>query len=228
MTRHRPTVEQLAPLCARVRTEHLGGTTGDPTAPAGTAGQHAHTLTHLAAAQGHYSAAGYRNIAAPWIVSAAAHNATAPPNTIEHRITAGGHLVASGEQSFLQLPVDYAAGRPGAAAVGRAQTTTECFRYESDTWHQRHFWKVELIDTIDVDGSGLTRMVDTAAAFHSQYLDIDVVDTRVGLDIVCAHTGIELGSYGIRRARVDGHTHAWVYGTGCAEPRLTQVIAATT
>jgi hypothetical protein len=36
--------------------------------------------------------------------------------------------------------------------------------------------------------------------------------------------GRELGSYGIRRAQFAGRTLRWVYGTGAAEPRLSQVI----
>lgn len=37
--------------------------------------------------------------------------------------------------------------------------------------------------------------------------------------------GRELGSYDIRRAQFAGRTLRWVYGTGAAEPRLSQVIA---
>jgi hypothetical protein len=37
--------------------------------------------------------------------------------------------------------------------------------------------------------------------------------------------GRELGSYGIRRAMFAGRTLRWVYGTGVAEPRPSQVIA---
>ena len=37
--------------------------------------------------------------------------------------------------------------------------------------------------------------------------------------------GLELGSYGIRPPQCAGRTLRWVYGTGVAEPRLSQVIA---
>ncbi len=224
-------------LSAAVRVEGLGRAGGGATAPAGTRTPALHTLARLAEAETHYADRGYRPVAAPWIVSPAATNATSPPNGVQHRIAIdgggasgdAGHLVASGEQSFLQLLIDAtAAGDDPAEVLGRAQCTTACFRYERDELHQRHFLKLELIDTTDTTASSLAEMVEAAAEFHTRHLEIEVIAAGAGLDIVCANTGIELGSYGIRTATIDGRTHRWVYGTGCAEPRLTQTVAANT
>jgi hypothetical protein len=51
-----------------------------------------------------------------------------------------------------------------------------------------------------------------------QAAKIETVDTPVGRDI--NFNGIEVGSYGIR----EFEGFKWVYGTGAAEPRLSQAI----
>ena len=81
--------------------------------------------------------------------------------------------------------------------------------------------KNELIITDTVDDSNLNKIVDTALEFYSKYLpknDLTVVSDIHGFDIM--YKEIELGSYGIR----DCDFLEWIYGTGCAEPRLSKLI----
>ncbi len=58
-----------------------------------------------------------------------------------------------------------------------------------------------------------------AAHEHIEVIDAPMPNSVVNHDIMIK--GIEVGSYGYRY--IDDF--AWVYGTGCAEPRLSQVLA---
>lgn len=179
----------------------------------------------IADAVEHYRARGYVYVQeAPWYVDPPAYEATRPPGASDIRIglPAGpiGNLVASGEQSFIQMMVD---GQP----LKRALCVTPCFRWEQrlDEFRRIYFMKVELINAHDVDEGHLMHMVHDACSFFERSLpDIRVVRTEQGYDIVEKDTRVELGSYGIRDVVVAGHRLRWVYGTGCAEPRLSTVL----
>jgi seryl-tRNA synthetase len=126
-------------------------------------------------------------------------------------------LVASGEQSFLQLIVD------NKLPKGRYVGVTPCFRDEVtlDLLHGQYFMKVELIDTLDVSVNSLCQILDISLNFFNQYLKCEswIIDT-VTFDIIDSKNHIELGSYGIRQ-----HDNIkWIYATGCAEPRLSNTI----
>lgn len=80
--------------------------------------------------------------------------------------------------------------------------------------------KNELIQTDDVSKRSLARIVEEAAEFYEQYFGkkLTVINTDEGFDIEI--NGHELGSYGIRK-----HEYlSWIYGTGCAEPRMSNLI----
>jgi seryl-tRNA synthetase len=116
------------------------------------------SYARLAAAEAHYQAAGFELVEAPWIIGHTAYRATKPAEALDF-VTLGGYLVASAEQSFLQLMLE---GRP----PGRAVATTPCFRHEHyDELHQPYFMKVELIDTLDTSEASLQRMIATAQGF---------------------------------------------------------------
>lgn len=90
--------------------------------------------------------------------------------------------------------------------------------------------KAELINAHDVDDGHLIHMVHEAASFFEQFFPIRIVRTGVSggcptYDIIEKGTRIELGSYGVRRITVDDKKLDWIYGTACAEPRLSTVIA---
>ncbi len=126
-----------------------------------------------------------------------------------------GDLVASGEQSFIQMWMD------GILKKGKWQCATPCFRDEPiiDDLHLNYFFKVELIEVLPADPEkSLHRMVNDAIRFFRNYVSVEVEDTSIGHDIISSG-GIELGSYGYR----EHGDFKWVYGTGVAEPRLSYV-----
>jgi hypothetical protein len=172
---------------------------------------------------------------APWIVGQAAYFATKPPSATDVVIDTdptgksallGGYPVASGEQSFIQMMLD---GQP----LKRAICVTPCFRAEprTDMLHRPYFIKAELINAQDVDEGHLVQMVHDACCFYEQFFPVRVVRTSPAgevpqsFDIVEKGTRFELGSYGIREVRIDGRLIDWIYGTACAEPRLSTAIA---
>lgn len=170
----------------------------------------------IAAAIEHYSSRGYQEIAAPWIVSEQSNRITFPQGKVTTVSMGAGHLVGSAEQSFLHLVQNQ-------NLKGRFQATTPCFRDEKETeLHYKYFVKTELFCN-DIKFYTIGEMLDSAVAFYKKYLNVNVVETaeqEVLFDIVSID-GIELGSYGIRNHPDVGE---WVYGTGCAEPRLSQVL----
>jgi hypothetical protein len=200
---------------------------------------------HIADALDFYEKRGYVYLEdAPWEVFHGPYYATRPPFSKDVRVVVGGpvlddheddhavtlevdsvderFLVASGEQSFIQMMFD---GQP----IKRAICVTPCWREEPrpDTLHRRYFMKAELINAQDADEGHLIHMIHDACAFFEQFFSVRVVETDVGYDIVEKGTRYELGSYGIRSTvnPKTGAFHKWIYGTACAEPRLSTAIA---
>jgi hypothetical protein len=168
-----------------------------------------------------YEENGFTRIEVPWTVSQAVSAITKPKHCIDYVLNHNGKtLVASGEQSFLYLYLK------NHLPKGKFQAVTPCFRDETfDVLHSKYFIKNELIDTQDVSESNLMDIVGIARDFFSLFIGKDkiaVVETKEGFDIMCVTGGkqIELGSYGIRSCEFLD----WVYATGCAEPRLSDVI----
>ena len=160
----------------------------------------------------HYGWMGHKEIEVPWFVSREAMEVTAPPDR-RYCSSFIGDLVASGEQSFIQMWLD------GDLKSGKWQCATPCFRDEPliDDIHLNYFFKVELIEVLPTDPvESVDRMVEGALLFFDNYIDSHTVETSIGKDIVSA-SGIELGSYGYR----EYGDFRWVYGTGVAEPRLS-------
>lgn len=168
---------------------------------------------------------------APWMVDKAAYYATKPPEAqadvikVREDGTNQKFLVASGEQSFIQMMIE---GQP----LKRAICVTPCYRVERyDALRRPAFMKAELINAHDVDDGHLIHMVHEACSFFEQFFPVRIVNTGVNetgnntYDIIEKGTRIELGSYGIRRKLIDGREYRWIYGTACAEPRLSTVIA---
>jgi hypothetical protein len=159
----------------------------------------------------------------PWIVESDAYYATKPANAPDIRVTIAGEsdrfFAASGEQGFLQLLLD---GRN----LKRAVCLTPCLREEKRTkYNFFNFQKVELINVDDPSRPYLMHMIHDAMAFFEQFLPVRLMETGdLSFDIVSHRSRIELGSYGIRYAKVGGKDLTWIYGTGCAEPRLSQTM----
>jgi len=166
----------------------------------------------------HYEGCGFKRVETPWAVSEYVDNITKRKDKIPFQLKHNNKcLVASGEQSFLYLYLKEFLPK------GQFQTITPCYRYESfDFLHTKYFMKNELIKTDDVTRQGLNFVVDSALTFYKQYFEdnkLSVLVTDDGFDILC-NGKFELGSYGIRECEY----LKWIYGTGCAEPRTSNLI----
>lgn len=181
--------------------------------------------SRLVNAQRFYEAKDYVVVDAPWAITAAVNEITKPVEDDHLMLNSNvdSVLVASAEQSFLQLRVD------GLLPDGKYQAITPCFRDEPviDEIHQQSFMKLELIkisstkfELVDV----LEVVKHASEFFINQGLRVKAVETNEAthsIDLVCYVTGIELGSYGIRYDESIGY---WIYGTGVAEPRCSYVL----
>lgn len=185
-------------------------------------------------AKAYYVGHGFKYIEVPWIVSPGAYNATAPVNG---HIAKNGIIVASGEQSFMQLVLD------GLLTAGRYCCITPCFRpwdLNRSREHLTQFVKMELIqyemrdykENADFYEESYEFLKDKAINFlSSKVAGAEVIktqdDPRLECTTIISHDvqtswGLELGSYGIRSHPAIGY---WIYGTGVALPRLTSAIA---
>ena len=169
----------------------------------------------IAAAEAYYEQCGYQKIDVPWVIEREAYSATFPEHAFPF-FTLGGFLPASGEQSFIQLMLE------GKLPPGKYQCTTPCFRDEAtyDELHLPYFYKVELIE-VNRPNRYLGDVLEVAHTFLSRYCELKIVPISTEqMDIVELSSGIELGSYGKREFK----DFSWLYGTGMAEPRLSQVL----
>ncbi|MBV9125626.1 MAG: hypothetical protein JO112_19935 [Planctomycetes bacterium] len=187
--------------------------------------------TNIAKAVEFYTERGYVYLDdAPWNVRYDAYTATKPEGAKDvFYSTKDGptlHPVASGEQSFIQMMLD-------GQSIKRAICVTPCHRAEPriDTLHRPYFMKAELINADNVDDGHLIHMVHEACSFFEQFFPVRVIRTSpagevpMSFDIVEKGTRFELGSYGIREVKIGGRRLDWIYGTACAEPRLSTAIA---
>ena len=169
-----------------------------------------------------YSDKGFQRIEVPWTVTEYVDDITKPKDRTHYQLVHNKKcLIASGEQGFLYLYLkEY-------LPKGRFQTTTPCFRDEPyDLYHEKCFMKNELIITDEIGKDTLDFIIDSAMSFFKTKLEpnrLEVVPTMDGFDInykVGGVTPVELGSYGIRECEF----LRWIYGTGCAEPRLSKLM----
>lgn len=164
----------------------------------------------------------YQQIETPWWVSQEIMDITKPKDAngfyIPHNKKS---LVGSGEQAFLYM------ANKGRLLPGKYLTTTPCFRDEPiGKIHKKCFIKTELIDTKKVNSKQLKKMIDFSLIFFSQYFDkniLEIIQTDVDaydIQVKIGEDYIELGSYGIRSCEFLD----WIYGTACAEPRLSRAL----
>jgi len=173
--------------------------------------------------QNFYDKLNYKNIELPWYVTEEIIKITKPDiKSDDYYLKINNkYLVASGEQSFLYLMIK------GLLPEGKYQGITPCFRFEPiDSLHKKTFIKNELIycsynKNRDLSTQLDNMLIDAQSFFNSKLKnDCEIItvpqkNSIVNYDII--YNGYELGSYGIR-----SHMNMlWVYGTGCAEPRLS-------
>jgi hypothetical protein len=169
-----------------------------------------------------YKELGFKFIDVPWAVSKEAIDATIPESRKYYKFDYN-YLVGSAEQSFIQMMLD------GKLESGSYMAATPCFRDNfEDEFHQKCFFKVELIKVLDIMDKesvgphslpyidGMVRMVTSVLCQYTQK-EISCRDTKDGVDleIDC----IEIGSYGKREYK----NFSWIYGTGIAEPRFSSI-----
>lgn len=178
---------------------------------------------NLFEAMNYYSTHGFEFISTPWVVPENIINITLPKDSKPTHLTNNykfENLVGSAEQGFLYLVINN-------GLSGKFQSMTPCFRDDAeDDWHFKYFFKLELFQNFQVNEERLNDLILVAKSFFERNLEVEVIKTsdnncNLSYDIIDTKHGIELGSYGIRE---HVNTGLWIYGTGCAEPRLSQVI----
>lgn len=165
----------------------------------------------------HYEKYDFLRIETPWTVSKEIDNLTKPIDRISYELKHNDKcLVASGEQSFLYLYLK------NFLPKGKFQTITPCFRDESfDFLHAKYFMKNELIQTDKVNKFELEKIIQIVLKFHMKFFkydDLKIIKTNIGYDLEIHNK--ELGSFGIR----ENNFLKYIYATGCAEPRLSNLI----
>jgi len=169
-----------------------------------------------------YSSKGYVPIDVPLVVDMDVSEHTKPKGVPElyHGKVGDDHKVyiASAEQSFIQLH------KEGKLPNGKYMAVTPCYRHERFTsnTHYLMFMKLELIVVGGITFGNcddiIENVADDAREFYSKqghYVTEWNNDNEI--DLTNRHN-VELGSYGYRRM-LDGT--GYVYGTGCAFPRIS-------
>lgn len=160
----------------------------------------------------------------PWTAPEFFVESTRPEWSQVQMPTQYGHLVASGEQSFLWL--DDRKELPRGCLIG----WTPCFRDEPvfDKWHQFGFMKIEAYQVLqegEHPASMLSALVDRAAAHFEKWAGRHVHqkffrDGTADIEL----NGHEVGSYGIRKhPSIEGRSY--LYGTVLAEPRFSTALS---
>jgi len=178
------------------------------------------------------SSVGFTFVDLPWAVYSMYSDATRPKDARDFE-TPLGSLVASGEQSFLQmwnrreLP-------PLLSSLGYVGWTP-CFRDEPvhDELHQGAFLKVEWFVPFPKDpGNELQALLEIQKVVFismAQMVGVDLDTAKAGIEVEQTDThaydinvgGIEIGSYGLRYF-MGG---IYLYGTGLALPRFNVAFA---
>lgn len=159
----------------------------------------------------------FKLIEVPWLVNSEINEITKPKESKPFTVVElNKQLVASAEQSFLQLVYD------NKLTSGKFQATSPCFRDEVVTNKNRqYFMKNELI-ILNPNENDLKNTIHICFKFFKTIVpnlnNLTIVETEIGYDI--EYNNIEIGSYGIRQT----DKIKWLYATGCAEPRLSYSI----
>lgn len=162
-----------------------------------------------------YEKYGFKYVDVPWVVDEEISLITKPSGLKDFPFK-DKVLVASGEQSFLQMI------KNGKLEPGKYSCVTPCFRDETifSEYTKQYFTKVELINTEETNDFALWDMIwGCLKFFNINGVIATTVETNEGIDILA--NNVEIGSYGIRNHEKVG---SWIYGTGLAEPRFSAVL----
>lgn len=180
-------------------------------------------LARLDRALSFWQAKGFVFVNLPWLASDRFVKMTKPAFvTTEDPSTLHGGLVASGEQSFLEM------WEEGALAAGQRYIGwTPCFREEPtfDETHHFYFLKAELFCPVAEDNqAALQQMLEGSKALFEKLAGqplatqvVPISEDQLDLEL----SDIEVGSYGVRELPSGG---SYVYGTALAEPRFSTAL----
>lgn len=175
---------------------------------------------------------GAHNIDVPWWVTQEISDVTCPPDAATYGLDLNDKkLVGSAEQSFLYM---LSKGHLSQNVLYHA--ITPCFREEHHTsFSRKHFMKSELFMTGDIEDlrNKLLSITNACKALFMDELGLKVIERPEqhyaslpgSFDLVAVNGSdeYECGSYGVRFSPGLG---AWLYATGCAEPRMSMIIAS--
>lgn len=167
-----------------------------------------------------YSSRGYVNKETPWLIPTDYTKLTKPHQDASFVQSSGmfekspHELVGSAEQGFIYLICN------NLIIPGKYFSVSPCFRVEKyDSLHQPWFMKLELIQYgTDVNEQSLEKLISDAFTFFSHHTKgklqvVELQDNTFDINL----NGIEIGSYGIRKA----NDKPYIYGTGLALPRFS-------
>lgn len=200
---------------------------------------------NIADAVAHYQKLGYLYTEVPWIVDElfSCFTCSEPEKIVYTQDETT--LIGSAEQSFFMEVFK------GTLKVNQLYTTVSpCFRprdNDSSTYHYPQFHKVELgayAQCPPAANSLLESIKEDALAFFASFIDKNEIffkkediklvsissyeiETLNNLDFY--YKDIEIGSYGIRKitSKRTESTYFWVFGTGLAEPRFSELLKST-
>lgn len=162
----------------------------------------------------------FKDKAVPALVGPEVMKHTCPEGARDFRIygPGGDSVVASAEQSFLQLEKD------GELEPGSWMALTPCFRDEEEVEEIRLpvFLKLELIRLSDemnyYTATEALWLAKKLQKFFKEFygLPTEIQKTGDGWDVM--YQDLELGSFGVRHTLND---KSYIYGTGLAEPRAS-------
>jgi seryl-tRNA synthetase len=172
----------------------------------------------LNTAKGLYLRVGFEYIEVPWVVPREITQKTVRLTSLGWETTYGD-LVGSAEQGFIKLALE------GELDIHKCyQSISPCFRDEETITPltRPYFMKLELgvLTKKTYANTYVTEVMSSAldVMHHLSNKRVALIKTSEGYDIECE--GVELGSYGYREIDSD---LCWVYGTGLAEPRFSQI-----
>ena len=110
----------------------------------------------------------------------------------------------------------------GELPLGKYMTVYPFFSMDNDNEFNKHqFMKLDLHITNDVTSNNLKNVIRTCQEFFKKFIwkwPIEKAKQDETTFKLVSH-GIELGSYGL----IERDNLKWIYATGMAEPRLSQV-----
>lgn len=169
----------------------------------------------LMKALGYYHLEGFTPMDVPLIVDREVSNHTKPKGVpdLSHDCKV---YIGSAEQSFIQLHKD------GKLPDSKYMAVTPCYRHERylDEFHYLMFMKLELIHVGTQNMVDLSNMIDICQRFFDlmgKETTLHRTNKMFEYDLTTDY-GLELGSYG-KREMLDGTPY--LYGTGCAFPRIS-------